>query len=336
MVNSLQHKPVKWLEKKLNSVKEKVVKNTVEDSFELINTIINMDIDSVFYATTYETIRHGASAFPSLTSAERSFIGGAFASVVAQTLVVPVDIVSQHLMVLSRPYKTTQQSLSQTYHHPARPVTFSSVVPNGRMDGVRALTPIRLTPEELSTSWSRFKAVTRHIASTHGILGFYHGYLISLGTFVPSSALWWAFYDKYCRWIACLSSKFSSRNPFHSIRTQGHHSAEGAGHSGFELPRLSIQLLAAPLAGVSAATLCNPVDCVRVRMQVGNIPFVESVRTLWVTEGIRWFVKGLSARLIQTGVCSFWLILIYEPVKLFCLKDEFRDRFGLQSPENSK
>ncbi|KAF7255097.1 hypothetical protein EG68_08695 [Paragonimus skrjabini miyazakii] len=50
--------------------------------------------------------------------------------------------------------------------------------------------------------------------------------------------------------------------------------------------------------------------------QVGNSPFRDCVRALWVTEGLRWFTKGLSARLLQTGIFSFWLMLIYEPYSI--------------------
>ncbi|KAA3677494.1 uncharacterized protein DEA37_0013036 [Paragonimus westermani] len=62
-------------------------------------------------------------------------------------------------------------------------------------------------------------------------------------------------------------------------------------------------------------------------LKVSNSPLRDCVRALWVTEGLRWFTKGLSARLLQTGIFSFWLMLIYEPVKMFCLKDEFREQF---------
>ncbi|VEL07469.1 unnamed protein product [Protopolystoma xenopodis] len=36
---------------------------------------------------------------------------------------------------------------------------------------------------------------------------------------------------------------------------------------GFQVPRLAVQLLAAPMAGISAAVIINPIDCIRVRMQ---------------------------------------------------------------------
>ncbi|TPP60292.1 Solute carrier family 25 member 44, partial [Fasciola gigantica] len=283
----------------------------------------------IVYASTYETIRDAASTFDSLGPSGRSFLGGAAASLVAQSMVVPIDIVSQHIMVLSR-------------YNPAQPGTLgsktllSSASPTTHVDQIRALTPLRFRPDELSSSWARFRSVTTQIAKRHGVRGFYNGYVISICTFVPSSALWWGFYDKFCRLIASLPREPFSVGPLRRLfrRDPAHEPSEpeNAPHQlGNLLPRLAIQLISAPLAGIAAATIVNPIDCVRVRMQVGHVCFTESVRTLWATEGLRWFVKGLSARLIQTGIFSFWLVMIYEPVKVFCLKEEFRGRFRASS-----
>ncbi|KAF5406242.1 Mitochondrial carrier protein [Paragonimus heterotremus] len=278
---------------------------------------------AVFYASTYETVRHAASACPTLTPTQRSFLGGAAASLVAQSLVVPIDVISQHLMVLSR-------SGTSSASYPGPSIVNSST----RLDQVRGLSPIRLTANDLSSSWSRFRAVSYYIAKAHGIRGFYNGYCISLCTFVPSSALWWAFYDKFCNLIASASSELMKRKSTSSssARTVVRVDKVTDGTQP-HVPRLAVQLVSAPLAGMAAATLVNPIDCVRVRMQVGNSPFRDCVRALWVTEGLRWFTKGLSARLLQTGIFSFWLMLIYEPVKMFCLKDEFREQF--RSPGTS-
>ncbi|KAA3671377.1 uncharacterized protein DEA37_0014091, partial [Paragonimus westermani] len=113
---------------------------------------------AVFYASTYETVRHAASACPSLTPTQRSFLGGAAASLVAQSLVVPIDVISQHLMVLSR-------SGTSSASHPDPPIVNSSA----RLDQVRGLSPIRLTASDLSSSWSRFRAVSYYIARAHGL-----------------------------------------------------------------------------------------------------------------------------------------------------------------------
>lgn len=39
--------------------------------------------------------------------------------------------------------------------------------------------------------------IIQHIMKTDGIAGFYRGYTASLCTYVPNSALWWAFYHLY-------------------------------------------------------------------------------------------------------------------------------------------
>ncbi|KAA0200587.1 Mitochondrial carrier protein, partial [Fasciolopsis buskii] len=282
----------------------------------------------IVYASTYETIRDAASTFDNLGPSGRSFLGGAAASLVAQSMVVPIDIVSQHIMVLTR-------------HDVNRPASVGSKAllstsSTAHTDQIRALTPLRFRPDELSSSWTRLRSVTTQIAKRHGIRGFYSGYVISLCTFVPSSALWWGFYDKFCRLIASLPLELFSFGLLRSIfpvdtTPQSSESKDASRQISDTLPRLAIQLISAPLAGIAAATIVNPIDCVRVRMQVNQVCFTDSVRTLWATEGLRWFIKGLSARLIQTGIFSFWLVMIYEPVKVFCLKDEFRDRFRASS-----
>ncbi|CAH8463305.1 unnamed protein product [Heterobilharzia americana] len=92
-------------------------------------------------------------------------------------------------------------------------------------------------------------------------------------------------------------------------------------------PEINNSVSIGPLAGISSAIIVNPLDVVRVRMQVSHMTCKQSFTYLWQTEGIRWLSKGLSARLVQTTFYSFWLVLVYEPMKIFCLKDDYRDRF---------
>lgn len=57
----------------------------------------------VLYVSMYEGVRHVLSQDPftsELDSRIKALIGGGCASTVAQTIVVPFDILSQHLMVL--------------------------------------------------------------------------------------------------------------------------------------------------------------------------------------------------------------------------------------------
>lgn len=65
-------------------------------------------VSGVFYVSTYEGVRHvlNQEAMTSqLDNRIKALIGGGAASIVGQTIVVPFDILSQHLMVLGVSYK---------------------------------------------------------------------------------------------------------------------------------------------------------------------------------------------------------------------------------------
>lgn len=60
-------------------------------------------LSGVFYVSTYEGVRHllgKESSTVHIDSKLKALIGGGCASIVAQTIVVPFDVLSQHLMVL--------------------------------------------------------------------------------------------------------------------------------------------------------------------------------------------------------------------------------------------
>lgn len=66
-------------------------------------------ISGVFYISTYEGIRH-VLAQHHVDSRLRALIGGGCASVVGQTIIVPFDVISQHLMVLGLADKSCPRS----------------------------------------------------------------------------------------------------------------------------------------------------------------------------------------------------------------------------------
>jgi len=99
---------------------------------------------------------------PALPEALRTgaadFVAGATASCVTQCLVIPVDVVSQRLMVQG------SQSAGSAPGAPAQPV--------------------------YRNGW----AAARGIVATEGLAGLYRGAGASLAIFVPSSGLWWGAY----------------------------------------------------------------------------------------------------------------------------------------------
>ena len=80
------------------------------------------------------------------------------------------------------------------------------------------------------------------IITKDGPLGLYRGYLISLMTFAPSSAIWWASYGAYTGVVG-------------SIVVTG-------------TPHMFVLATAGVLAGFTTATLTNPLDIIRTRLQV--------------------------------------------------------------------
>ncbi|XP_033624952.1 solute carrier family 25 member 44-like [Asterias rubens] len=114
------------------------------------------------YITTYEVTRRACGE--NASNVTKSFVGGAAASLVAQSVTVPIDIVSQHIMM---------EGQSVSLERGRRKVTFKDA---GKI---------------ASGIWNK-----------SGPLGFYKGYTASIMTFMPNSALWWPFYHFYADELA--------------------------------------------------------------------------------------------------------------------------------------
>jgi solute carrier family 25 protein 44 len=140
-------------------------------------------VSSVFYVTTYENVRHFMLANDFHDARIRALVAGGCASLVGQTFIVPCDVVSQHLMVLGQ--METKQSRTA-----------------GGVNGVAGKTGANVNPLDLEyfkykTKFDLTMAIGRRVYERDGLLGFYRGYWASLCTYVPTSALWWSFYQLY-------------------------------------------------------------------------------------------------------------------------------------------
>ncbi|CAF4943726.1 unnamed protein product [Pieris macdunnoughi] len=234
-------------------------------------------ISGVFYISTYEGVRHELGNYE-VTPRVKSFIAGGCASLVGQTVIVPFDVLSQHLMVLG--------------------------LVKGSPGGVHnsKVNPLGL---DLERHWSK-SALAREVAlrvyRLHGPLGYYRGYAASLAAYVPNSALWWALYTAYQDELLKVSPSWVSY--------------------------LLIQCVAGTLGGFTTTILTNPLDIVRARLQVEGVSSMrEVVKELWKEEGlIGLYMKGLSARLVQSACFSFSIILGYETIKRVSVSDEYRTR----------
>lgn len=137
-------------------------------------------VSGVGYVTTYEGVRHIMSTYANIKDKKiQAMTGGACASLVGQTIIVPFDVVSQHMMVMgqfsgrNRPSKVTVPTLGITVNL------------------------------ERGTVFRVSSAIIKELYKRDGLSGFYRGYAASIMCFVPNSALWWMFYHIY------------AGNPFH-------------------------------------------------------------------------------------------------------------------------
>ncbi|XP_032831789.2 solute carrier family 25 member 44-like isoform X5 [Petromyzon marinus] len=117
------------------------------------------------YVTTYELARQYVSRF-SDSNALKSLVAGGCASLVAQSITVPIDVISQHLMIQGK-----DSGAMGRFHLCA---TEGSALPLGR-----------------------WRIVAAEILRADGPAGFYRGYTASLLTYIPNSAVWWPFYHAY-------------------------------------------------------------------------------------------------------------------------------------------
>ncbi|XP_067837613.1 solute carrier family 25 member 44-like, partial [Heptranchias perlo] len=141
----------------------------------LVNTFTL--ISGQCYVTTYELTRKYVAQYNN-RNVVKSVIAGGAASLVAQTITVPIDIVSQHLMVQGQGQSMGRFKLQSRV-----------VVGTGKHQLVIGQT----------------KEVVVQIFQLDGLRGFYRGYAASLMTYIPNSALWWPFYHLYAEQLSCVT-----------------------------------------------------------------------------------------------------------------------------------
>ena len=135
-------------------------------------------VPQMAYITTYEGTRLFLKNNTRLQNNKiRSFLSGGAASMMGQTFIVPIDIVTQHLMMITKPRQKSSA------HPPAQPAA--------------AYEPLHIPEEQLNSNIGRTKAVIRAVYEQNGLRGFYKGYFTSLSVYAPNSAMWWFFYDIY-------------------------------------------------------------------------------------------------------------------------------------------
>ena len=85
-----------------------------------------MTIYSLFFlVTTYESVRHTLEQNNITNTKVKSFVGGCCASVVGQTIIVPFDVITQHIMLIGLAEKGINKTYTKT-HSSSLPELMSS------------------------------------------------------------------------------------------------------------------------------------------------------------------------------------------------------------------
>ncbi|KAK9864247.1 hypothetical protein WJX84_002434 [Apatococcus fuscideae] len=253
------------------------------------------------YLTTLEAARSGSAKMAHrVTSSEAqaaglsNFVAGATASCVTQTIVVPIDVISQRQMVAEGARSAASQGAPG-----------SALGPNQR---------------------SGFKVIS-HILKTDGIFGLYRGFGASLFTFVPSSAVWWSAYGAYQKLVWREVERWGG--PLESNVAQDSRGVEGRSQGKATAQVMAVQTSSALLSGLTAATLTNPLDVIKTRLQVaerkagGAKPSFSAIaRKLIADEGARGLLKGVAPRMASTALWGTCMVSAYEFLKRLCALPE--------------
>ncbi|XP_028112532.1 solute carrier family 25 member 44-like isoform X1 [Camellia sinensis] len=192
-------------------------------------------------------------------------IGGMLASLCSQAVFVPIDVVSQRLMV-------------QGYSGHASY--------NGGLD------------------------VVRKVLKSDGIRGLYRGFGLSVMTYSPSSAVWWASYGSSQRLIWSFLG----------------HDTEREKSAPSQWTIVGVQAAGGIFAGATASCITTPLDTIKTRLQVMGHEKRHTIRQvvkgLVVDDGWKGLYRGLGPRFFSMSAWGTSMILSYEYLKRLCVKDE--------------
>jgi solute carrier family 25 protein 44 len=148
----------------------------------------------ITYIATYEKTRDLVTNYTNISDSKaKAFLSGGISSAMSQTLIIPFDVISQHIMVAlntRRSYnnKLPVSELKSTFFKPL----------NLNQDDVRR--------------YGIAIAITRQLYREGGVRSFYRGYFATLICFVPSSACWWMLYQHFNEFL--FSSTMAQNMPY--------------------------------------------------------------------------------------------------------------------------
>ncbi|KAM6585346.1 hypothetical protein CsatB_012348 [Cannabis sativa] len=232
------------------------------------------------------TVRLGLSEATAATLANAA--AGLSAAMAAQLVWTPVDVVSQRLMVQGCRNSKLPNASACKY-----------------LNGVDAF---------------------RKILRTDGPRGLYRGFGISILTYAPSNAVWWASYSIAQRlvWggVGCYNTKKDDRiNNKNGVSTFTPNSKTV----------MAVQGVSAAMAGGVSALITMPLDTIKTRLQVldgdengrrGPTTVGQTVRNLVKEGGWTACYRGLGPRWASMSMSATTMITTYEFLKRLSTKTQ--------------
>ena len=254
--------------------------------------------------------------------------GGATASFVSQTLGTPIDIISQR-----------QQVSGLRHANFTKDGTLSSASSSG----------VRSNSEVSNTVFRGYRNgfhAFKEILGNEGMRGLYRGYVASVATLVPSSAIWWGFYGTYSRVFWNQYTKMCGDEKLNIIEDDELNIDDIDDNVA-----VGVTALSGLCAGMSSGFITTPLDAVKTRFQVlsgqqqnidttttttmttttttsnnsGNTSnhisntkkmTITSVATdLYRKHGIRGYFRGVLPRMASVSLWGTTMVSLFEALK---------------------
>ncbi|XP_062097504.1 uncharacterized protein LOC133803468 [Humulus lupulus] len=246
------------------------------------------------------TVRLGYSDTTALAIANAA--AGLSSAMAAQLVWTPIDVVSQRLMV---------QTCSSS----------------SRSSGKNSI------PSVSTYNYNNGLDAFRKIMYSDGFRGLYRGFGISILTYAPSNAVWWASYSVAHRLIwggfGCYMGKKDENGLALVHGCSGSSVGGGGGFRPDSRATLAVQGLSAAMASGVSALITMPLDTIKTRLQVLDgeengqrrpLTIVQTVRNLVKEGGFGACYRGLGPRWASMAMSATTMITTYEFLKRLSTK----------------
>lgn len=160
-------------------------------------------------------------------------------------------------------------------------------------------------------------SVARDIYQKSGVRGFYRGYGASIMTHAPAAAIFWGVY-------------YPTKTQFRSVIGLSMRSS-----SWWDPQEICVSVAAGAVSAVVSTLLTNPIDVVRVRLQLTDgkqAPTMrEMLRNIMSTEGLSGLRRGMAPRMMSMTISVSLASGGYETVKRLAAKPQAMKDFMLQT-----